>query len=473
MKTRVQDIDVRNKTVLLRCDFNVPVKDGIILDDSKIVASLNTIEYLVKQNAKVIIMSHFGKVKKEEDKISNSLAPIAEHLQKLVSTKVIFAKQPRSLFLESKIAEMNYGEIMVLENTRFEDIPNKLESGNDPQLSMYWAELADIYCLDAFGSSHRKHASTYGVAKYLPSCIGYLVQHEMQMLDQYVLKATHPFTIVMGGAKVEDKVELIEFLLPRCDTLILTGGIANSCLATLGFNVGSSIKTSDPEVLNKIKNILIQYKDKIILPNDVIIGRVYNDNFIEHISIDKVSDDDIIYDIGMNSINKFKEVLNNSKTIFVNGTAGKYEEIKYATGTRELLNIIASTNAIKVAGGGDGVGAIKHFKLEERFTFLSTGGGATLEYIINGGLPAIANIQDSNVANFNDVNNTNINSTTNQTSNVNNVLNSNYNLNPQATNNVNMSSMTNSFNQNNMNVPYNSVEQYNGTNNYINNDNNT
>ena len=176
MKKRIQDMDVKNKRVLLRCDFNVPVKDGKILDDSKIVAALFTIDYLVKQGAKIIIMSHFGKVKTEEDKANNSLAIVASHLQKLVDTKVIFAKQPRSLYLAGKIEEMNPGEIIVLENTRFEDVPNKLESNNDSQLAMYWAELADIYCLDAFGSAHRKHASTHAIANYLPSCIGFLVQ---------------------------------------------------------------------------------------------------------------------------------------------------------------------------------------------------------------------------------------------------------------------------------------------------------
>lgn len=395
MKQRIQDMAVTNKRVLLRCDFNVPIKDGIILDDSKIVAALNTINYLIKEKAKIIILSHFGKVKTEEDKEKNSLAPIAEHLQKLVNTKVIFSKQPRSIYLASKIEELNPGEIMVLENTRFEDIPNKLESNNDSQLAEYWASLADIYCLDAFGSAHRKHASTYGVAKLLPSCTGFLVQHEMEMLNTYILSAEHPFTIVMGGAKVEDKVELIEALLPKCDHLLITGGIANSCLSTLGFNVGNSLKTNDLEILARIKTILINYKEKIMLPVDAIVGRAYNDSYIEHINIDKVEDDDIIYDVGMKTINKYSEIINNSKTIFVNGTAGKYEDIKYATGTRELLNNIVNSKAIKVVGGGDGVSAAKHFKVAEKFTFLSTGGGATLEYIINNGLPAIDNIEDT------------------------------------------------------------------------------
>ena len=395
MKKRIQDMDVKGKRVLLRCDFNVPVKDGVILDDSKIIAALNTIEYLVKQGARIIIMSHFGKVKTEEDKKTNSLAPIAAHLQKLINTKVIFCKQARNLYLEAKIASMQPGEIIVLENTRFEDVPNKLESGNDPQLAMYWAELADIYCLDAFGSAHRKHASTYGVAKYLPSCIGFLVQREVEALDKYVLNAVHPFTIVMGGAKVEDKVELIESLLPRCDNLLLTGGIANSCLNTLGFPVGESLCTKDPEIQGKLKQLLIKYKDKIKLPMDVIVGNTHDDNFINHVNIDKVDEDEAIYDIGKKTVNQFKEIIDNSATIFVNGTAGKYEDIRFATGTRELLTNIANSKAVKVVGGGDGVSAVKHFKLAEKFNFLSTGGGATLEYIIQEGLPAIDNINEA------------------------------------------------------------------------------
>lgn len=396
MKKRIQDVDVRNKRVLLRCDFNVPVKDGVILDDSKIVASLRTIEYLVKEGAKIIILSHFGKVKTEEDKVKNTLAPVVSHLQKLIDTKVIFAKQPRSTYLAAKINEMNPGEIIVLENTRFEDIPNKLESKNDIQLAMYWASLADIFCLDAFGSSHREHASTHGVAKYLPSCIGFLVQEEVEMLDKHIIAAKRPFTIVMGGAKVEDKVDLIEALLPRCDYLLLTGGIANSCLYTLGFNVGASLRTKDEETIKRIKNILINNREKIMVPNDAIVGRAYDENYIEHVNIDKIAEDDIVFDIGMKTINKYKEIIDSSATVFVNGTAGKYEDMKYATGTRELLDCITQSNAVKVVGGGDGVSAVKKFKFEDKFTFLSTGGGATLEYIINRGLPAINNIEDAN-----------------------------------------------------------------------------
>ena len=400
MKKRIQDMDVNNKVVLLRCDFNVPIENGNILDDSKIVASLETIEYLIRNNAKVVILSHFGKVKNEEDKKNNSLAPVAIKLQKLLNTKVIFSKQTRSLYLEAKIGSMKPGEVIILENTRFEDVPDKLESGNDAQLAMYWSGLADIFCLDAFGSSHRKHASTYGVAKYIPSCIGFLVQKEVEMLDKNILNAEKPFTIVMGGAKVEDKVDLIESLLPKCDNLLITGGIANSCLHTLGINVGSSLRTTDEETLTRIRSILINNKEKILLPLDAMISRVYDKEYINHVNINEVTDDDIIYDIGIKTLNKYKEIIDKSNTIFVNGTCGKYEESKFATGTREMLNNIVNSNAIKIVGGGDGVSAVKHFQLQDRFDFLSTGGGATLEYIINGGLPAIDNIQDEETSNM-------------------------------------------------------------------------
>ena len=395
MKKRIQDMDVAGKKVLLRCDFNVPLKDGKILDDSKIVASLQTIEYLIRQGSRIIILSHFGKVKTEADKATNSLAPIAAHLQTLVNTKVIFSKQTRNAFLEAKVESMAPGEILVLENTRFEDVPNKLESNNDIQLAMFWAGLADVFCLDAFGSAHRKHASTFGVAKYLPSCIGFLVQKEMEMLDKYVLNAEHPFTIVMGGAKVEDKVELIESLLPKCDHLLIGGGIANSCLYSLGFPVGQSLRTDNYDIQEKLRNLLVQYREKIVLPVDVIVGRSYDEGYLEHVGVDKVNDDDAIFDIGMKTVNQYNEIIKNSATIFVNGTPGKYEDMRYATGTRELLTNIVNSNAVKIVGGGDGVSAVKYFKLDNRFDFLSTGGGATLEYIILNGLPAIDNIQDA------------------------------------------------------------------------------
>lgn len=396
MKRYIQDMDVKQKAVILRCDFNVPIRDGKIIDDSKIIAALETIEYLKKENAKIIILSHFGKVKTKEDKKENTLEPVAKHLQELLQCKVIFSKTTRDIELTKRVKELEPGELILLENTRFEDLNGNLESENDPQLALYWSELGEIYCLDAFASAHRKHASTYGIADYLPSCLGFLIKHELDNLNDKVLNAQKPFTILMGGSKIEDKLPLIEKLLPKCDNLLITGALANTCLYVLGFNVGSSIYSKDETVLEKIRQLLILNREKIHLPVDVIVSKIYDENKIEHVSINKITNDDIIYDIGMKTVEKFKTIIEKSTTIFVNGTCGKYEDMRFATGTREMLNNIANTSAVKIAGGGDGVSAIKHFKLQEKFDFLSTGGGATLEYIINESLPAIEHIENEN-----------------------------------------------------------------------------
>lgn len=394
MKKYIEDVEVKNKTVIVRCDFNVPIKNGKIIDDSKIIASLETIEYLRKENAKIIILSHFGKVHSKEDKINNSLEPVAKHLQSLLQSKVIFSKTTRDIELTKRIQKLQPGEIILLENTRFEDLNGNLESENDPQLALYWAELADIYCLDAFASSHRKHASTYGIADYIPSCLGFLIKHELENLDSKVLNAEKPFTILMGGSKIEDKLPLMEKLLPKCDNLLIIGALANTCLKVLGFNIGASICSKDEMVIEKIKNMLINNREKIMLPVDVVVSKVYDSEKIEHINVDKITNDDIIYDIGMKTVQKYKEVIDQSTTIFVNGTCGKYEDVKFATGTREMLTNIGNSSSVKVVGGGDGVSAVNFFKLQDKFDFLSTGGGATLEYIINETLPAIEHIND-------------------------------------------------------------------------------
>ena len=253
MKMKVQEMNVDNKRIVLRCDFNVPIKDGVILDDTKIVASLETINYLVSKNCRVIILSHLGKVKSEEDKLKNSLAVVAKRLNELVESNVIFSTTTRSPELEMRVKALQPREILVVENTRFEDYPQKLESGNDIQLASYWASLGDIFVMDAFGSSHRCHASTAGIAKFLPSCIGFLVQKELMMLNDNVLHAKRLFTIIMGGAKIEDKLELMNKLLPKCDYMLVVGALANSCLKALGLYVGDSLATSDNKILTDVK----------------------------------------------------------------------------------------------------------------------------------------------------------------------------------------------------------------------------
>lgn len=394
MKCLLQETDVLNKRVIVRCDFNVPVKDGHILDDTKIKASLETINYLIDKNCKIILLSHFGKVKTEEDKKKYSLRIVAERLNELVSSNVIFSPETRSSFLEIKATELQPKEILLVENTRFEDVPNGFESNNDPQLAAYFASLGDVFVLDAFASSHRMHASTSGITKFIPSCLGFCVQKEMEMLNKYVLNPEAPFTIIMGGAKITDKLSLIEKLLPKCNHMLLTGGLANSCLKSLGLNVGESLTSDDAETLTRVKEILKEYNKKIVLPFDAIVGKKYDENYVASKDINKLANDELIGDIGPKTLKVYKKIIDESKTIFMNGTAGIYEEAKFSNGTLELLNIVTSSFAKTIAGGGDCIGAIDKFNMADKFTYISTGGGATLEYIINETLPAIATISD-------------------------------------------------------------------------------
>lgn len=394
MKKTLRDMDLRNKKVLLRCDYNVPIENGKITDDTKILASLDTIEYLLNQDCRIIILSHLGKVKSEEDKIKNTLEPVAYKLKELLNTKVTFSKQCVSTAVEEAVAKMQPGDVLLLENTRHRDYPNNEESGNDLQLANFWAGLADVFVMDAFGSAHRRHASTYGVAKLLPNCIGLLVEQELNALNKYVMEPKRPFTVLMGGAKVDDKLPIIEKLIPNCDYLLLTGALANTCLQILGFNIGTSLATKEPQLIEQMKRILVANKEKIMLPLDVIVGRSYNDDYLKHINLVDITDDDIILDIGMKTIEKYNTAIENSRTIFINGTAGKYEDERFATGTRELLLRVADINGITVIGGGDSVSAVNKFGLKNKFTYLSTGGGATLEYLKDGKLSALDAIEE-------------------------------------------------------------------------------
>ena len=381
---RLQDIEVTNKTIVLRCDFNVPIKNNEIIDDYKIVESLDTINYLLEKNCKIVILSHLGKVKTDEDKPKNSLEVVAKRLQTLLKTNVIFSRVIMHEALNEKITSLAPKSIILLENTRYMDVPNKLESNCDDSLSKYFASLGDIFVMDAFGSSHRRHASTYGISKYLPSCIGLLVEKEIDNINKYVMNANKPFTIIMGGAKVDDKLELMSKLLPICDHMLLAGGLANSCLKVLGFNVGTSICSNDKEVLSKLKEILVKYREKIALPNDVIVTNTYNDSYISQKNIDQIDSNEEIKDIGGKSLSNYSTIINNSKTIFVNGTAGVYEDNRFANGTKELLEKMSKSSADVIVGGGDAASAARTLGYSSSFKFISTGGGATLDYIING-----------------------------------------------------------------------------------------
>ena len=368
MKT-LKDIDVSNKSIVIRCDFNVPMEGTRITDNSKIVKSLDTLKYLLDRNCKVIILSHFGRVKSEEDKSKNTLKYVGQELSNLLGREVKFVDKCNGAKVKEFVDSCNKGDVILLENTRIMDYPEKLESSNDMELAKFWASLGDVYVNDAFGSMHRAHASTAGIAKFLPHCIGLLVEEELNNLNVLVKDTPHPFCVFMGGAKVDDKLPIIKSLLDRCDYLLTGGGIANSFLKAKGADVGSSIATSDDDILNELRDLMDKYKGKIILPVDFTI------------------DDGIIYDIGSKSLELYKKYINQSEIIFVNGTCGKFEDDRFTEGTSGLFKILKESNKKVIVGGGDTVSAAKKFGYE--FSFMSSGGGATLEYIADGTLKAL------------------------------------------------------------------------------------
>lgn len=390
----LRNTDVKNKRVVLRCDLNVPIKDGFILDDSKIKASLETINYLIENDCKIIILSHLGKVKTKADKAKNTLEPVYNRLRELLKREIYFSRETRAVNLYMQVESMLPKDVLLLENTRFEDLNGNLESGCDPQLSMYWASLCDVFVMDAFGTSHRKHASTYGISKYVPSCIGFLVEKELTCLDKFVINGKRPLTIVMGGAKIEDKIGLIEKFLDKCDYLLLTGGIANTFLKVLNINIGASLCSKNPEILEKVKNMLLNYRDKIMLPLDVIVANTYDENYVKYKRLNELDENDIILDCGNKTIEKYKTAIDESETVFVNGTMGKYEDIRFANGTKEFLRMLSLSNKILVAGGGDSVSAINNLGYSNAFTYLSSGGGATLEYLTTNKLPGLEGIDE-------------------------------------------------------------------------------
>lgn len=394
MYKTLKNTDVKNKRVVLRCDFNVPIKDGIILDDSKIRASLETINYLIENNCKIVILSHFGKVKTQDDKYKNSLVPVYNRLKELLKREIYFSKETRAVNLYMQVETLLPKDVLLLENTRFEDLNGNLESGCDPQLSMYWASLCDVFVMDAFASSHRKHASTYGISKYVPSCIGFLVEKELLALNKFVINAKKPLTVVMGGAKIEDKIKLIENFLEKCDYLLLTGGIANTFLKVLNINIGASLASKNPQILEKVKEILLNYREKIMLPLDVIVANTYDKNYVKYKRLNELDADDIILDCGNKTIEKYKMAIDNSNTVFVNGTMGKYEDQRFSNGTKEFLRVLSESGKIVVVGGGDSVSAVNNFGYTESFTYLSSGGGATLEYLTTSDLPGLSGIDE-------------------------------------------------------------------------------
>lgn len=363
----IKGIDVTGKRVIVRVDYNVPITDGKIDDDTKILASLKTINYLLDKKAKIILLSHLGRIKSQADKESHSLEIVAKHLSTLVSCGIYFIPFTRGEIVNKTIENMNNGEIVILENTRFEDYPKSLESSCDEALSKYWASLGDIFVLDAFGSAHRCHASTYGISKYLPSYSGFLVDNEVSMLD----KAIHQRkTLILGGAKVDDKIGVIDNLINTSDNILLGGAMCFTFLKASGVNVGESIVSDDK--IRYAKSLLDTHGNKIILPIDVVTNDGVKD-------VTNIGNSGIGYDIGPKTINKYKELLINSKLILWNGPLGMFEDLKYEDGTKKVMQFIYNQSIPTILAGGDIISASHKFKYN--FTYLSTGGGATLEYL--------------------------------------------------------------------------------------------
>ena len=391
MKKTVKDLNIDNKKVIIRCDFNVPIKEGKITDDTRIVKSLPTIKYCLEHNAKIILMSHLGRVKTEEDKTKNDLSVVATRLSELLDKNVTFVNSTRGEELENAISNMQDGDIILMQNTRYEDLDGKKESGCDMELAKYWASLGDIFINDAFGTLHRAHASNVGISTYLPSSVGLLVEKELNALS-YLFNPDRPFMIILGGAKVSDKIGLIENLLPKCDKILIGGGMAFTFLKAEGYNIGNSLL--DEESLDFCKKILKENEDKIILPVDVVCNDKYEDTEGTVKDITELTDSEMGLDIGPNTVNIFKNNLSNAKTVMWNGPLGVYEFKNYVKGTNDVLTYLTEINAKTVLGGGDIVAAASSCNVTDKLYHISTGGGATLEYLEGKELPGLKNIPE-------------------------------------------------------------------------------
>lgn len=381
MKKTIRDFDLNNKKVIIRVDFNVPIESNVITDDNRIKESLTTIKYAIDNNAKVILMSHLGRIKSEEDKKSNSLKIVSERLEELLNKKVIFINETRGSVLENSINNMKPQDVILMENTRFEDLDGEKESKNDPELGKYWASLGDIYINDAFGTSHRSHASNVGIASNLPSGIGFLIEKELENLESTINNPERPFNVILGGAKVSDKIGVIKNIILKADHILIGGGMAFTFLKASNLPIGSSLL--DSENIEFCKKMLEEYPDKIVLPIDIVTNKNRS------CFISDITEDEIGLDIGPTSIKVFKSVLSDSKTVIWNGPLGKFEEDEYSKGTFEILDYLSKLDAKVILGGGDTASSAKKFGYSDKFTHISTGGGASLELLEGKELPGI------------------------------------------------------------------------------------
>lgn len=396
-KKTIKDVVLKGKVVLIRVDFNVPMKEGEITDDNRIVQALPTIKYAIEQGGKIVLLSHLGRVKEEADKASNSLAPIAKRLAELLNKPVNFVSETRGETLEKAIMALDNGDIVMLENTRFEDIKGKKESNNDAELGKYWASLGDIFVNDAFGTAHRAHASNVGIATNIEEAVaGFLMEKEINFIGNAVDNPTRPFIAILGGAKVSDKISVIENLINKADKILICGAMAYTFYKALGYEIGTS--KCEKEFVDFAKGLLEKANGKIILPCDTVVAKEFSE-FAESrvVSSDQISADEMGMDIGPKTIELFEKELQGAKTVVWNGPAGVFEFDKFAVGTNGICKALANLeDAVTIIGGGDSAAAAIKFGYEEKFSHISTGGGASLEYLEGKILPGVESINDKN-----------------------------------------------------------------------------
>jgi len=389
MKKTIRDFDLCGKKVVMRCDFNVSIKNGSIIDDTRITSSIPTIEYALSNGAKLILLAHLGRVKTTADKAKNSLEIVYKRLNELLNGKVRFIKETRGLSVTNAVLELQNGEALLLENTRFEDLEGSKESKNDLELAQFWANLGEIYINDAFGTLHRAHASNVGISKLLDNGIGFLVEKELNELDK-LDDPEKPFVIIMGGAKVSDKIEVINSLLERCNKILIGGGMAFTFLKAKGINVGKSIVEED--YISYCQDLLDKYSDKIVLPVDFKVALEMVD--LPGMFTEEIKDYQMALDIGPKTIKLFADNLKDAKTCFWNGPLGMYEFSNYKDGTVSILKYLAELDCYIMLGGGDIVSCAVKEGFQEKVSFLSTGGGASLEYLVNKNLPGLEYIKE-------------------------------------------------------------------------------
>ena len=397
MKKSIKDLgNLQGKTVLMRVDFNVPLKDGEITNDNRITAALPTIEYALNQGAKVVAFSHLGRVKEEADKASKSLAPVAKRLSELLGKEVKFVPETRGAELEAAVKGLNEGEILMFENTRFEDVDGKKESKNDPELAKYWASLGDVYVNDAFGTAHRAHASNVGIASNIGegnSASGFLVDKEIKFIGGAVDNPERPLVAILGGAKVSDKIAVIENLLEKADKVIIGGGMAYTFMKAQGKEIGISLCENDK--VEYARELMAKAGEKLVLPIDTVVAKEFSNDAPSRVAQGDIQPDEEGLDIGPKSVELFKKTLEGAKTVIWNGPMGVFEMPNFAKGTIGVCEAIANLEgATTIIGGGDSATAAISLGYAEKFSHISTGGGASLEYLEGKVLPGIDSLSN-------------------------------------------------------------------------------